>query len=639
MSAARTFRSIPFGVPNISQRSLGIPTAAYPGRIATNADLIVAVDRQQTSLALSLTSSATSMTVTDPSLIVAFSLLSIDNELVQTTGAPVGNIVPISRGFDGTTPAVHLLGATVSGMVDAWHHNALVAEIEAIENTLGPNLSHIPASSFFISSAYNFAPQSPGGLLVIGANQITLTPVPPGVNGTDRFHYLYISGGSGTPEAALIIGGTAAAGAPTGNLIIQCVNTHSGAWTIESNSGGIKEASCAQGEKGTVTMPAGTIALYPPLILPTSVSLAGAGCYASLIHSQAASVPAIVIVNYDKGEGTGYLGEHRDYQLQGPEGGQGFWLGGNVAGISSSWQGDQVRVTNCYFWGFNQTLCIYGSNFSVFDKCMFAPLSSGLGTSVYVPSGGGSLQPIEFYGCVITGQNVAVQMDNSNFGAAYMLFMGGQVSGVLQGQELDWESHGTHFEPNVHNQMIVNVTTGCVVKIYGGLISLHLDTLMAAALSMTNAGSTCIIDGPNLLVDSGQTVTAFVNFGGASFRLKDPVVQTGAGVFTSLYAFPSGVPAICSIDLGIQSTTVSAAATLVFPQGSFPGRSVVTISGATVGGSGITAVTGLLGGQEGLITCLQAQTFTAGASIGNTITLTPNVPYTYYFTGTQMWIR
>jgi hypothetical protein len=491
------------------------------------------------------------------------------------------------------------------------------------------------------SPDYNFPPQSPGGSLVVGQNVITLTPVPLGVNGTDRFHYLYISGGTGTAEGVLITGGTAVAGATTGTVIVSCANTHTGAWTIQSASTGIKEASCAQNETGTVRMPTGTLTLRASLVLPTTLSLEGMGAYATFIQAVAAADPAIVIANYDKGEGTGWFGEHRDYQLMGSESGQGFYIGGGVLGISSTWQGDQVRVTNCYFNRFNQTLVIRSGNFCVFTRCMFAPLSSGLGTTIYIPAGGGSLQPMEFYACVLTGQNIAVQMDNSNYGAAYLLYMGGQVSGVVMGNELCWESHGTHFEPNVHGQLIINVTTSSVIKIFGGLLSVHLDTLMAAAINVTGANSTFTIEGTYVIVDGGQIVTNFVNFGGGAggkFRMQGINVAP-AGGFTNMYAFPSGVPNICSIDLGIVSVTVTAAATLVFPQGSTTARSVVTIQGATIGGSGITAVSGLILGQYGLITCLQTQTFTSGASIGNTITLNPNVPYTYYFSGTQIWIR
>src|SRR6187399_1599875 len=144
----RTFRTAGFGA-GVSARSLGKPAAAFPGRVATDADLMIAVDRQQTRLASPLDSSALSMTVENAAAISAYNLLTIDNEIVKTTGPPVGNVVPISRGFDGTTPALHLASATVSGFIDAYHHNALVAEVEAIQQALGANLSAIPSSAVF----------------------------------------------------------------------------------------------------------------------------------------------------------------------------------------------------------------------------------------------------------------------------------------------------------------------------------------------------------------------------------------------------------------------------------------------------------------------------------------------------------
>ena len=272
MSASRTFRSTQFGALGAVPQSLGIPAAAFPGRVATNSDLMVAVDRQQTRLAAALNSSDTSMTVANPAIIGAFNLLSIDDELVKTTAAPTGNVVPISRGFDGTTPAVHLAGALVSGMVDAWHHNALAAEVEAIEGALGPNLSALPLSPIVAVTPYKFAPQTPGGTLAPGNQVITLAPVPKGVNGTDKNHYLYISGGAGTAEAVLITGGTAVSGAPSGTVIVNCANAHSGAWTIQSASAGIYEAYIANPWR-KLYMPAGRYIMYATLNFETVTSL------------------------------------------------------------------------------------------------------------------------------------------------------------------------------------------------------------------------------------------------------------------------------------------------------------------------------------------------------------------------------
>src|SRR5262245_14777889 len=111
-----TSRPFLVGSPLISPRSIGKPAASYPGAIATDQHLAIAVDRQQTKLAAILSDTATSMQLVNPAMATQWSLLSIDDEIVQVTGAPTGTSVPISRGFDGTTAAIHLSGATVSGL-------------------------------------------------------------------------------------------------------------------------------------------------------------------------------------------------------------------------------------------------------------------------------------------------------------------------------------------------------------------------------------------------------------------------------------------------------------------------------------------------------------------------------------------
>ena len=286
MSAARTlpFRGTRFGSPGAGSLSLGIPAAAYPGRVATNSDLIVAVDQQQTTLLLPMGVSDLTATVLDPSSIKAFNLLSIDSEIVKTLGPPAGNVIPVSRGFDGTLPAAHVSGAIVAGFIDAYHHNAVVAEIEAIETFLGPNGINIPSSSQ--QGPIPFTPQTPGGNLVVGANAITMSPVPKGVNGTDVNHYLWISGGTGTAEAALITGGSGVAGQPSGQIIITCANAHSGAWTIQTASAGIQEAIVANAG-GSVQIPAGFNVIHAPITVDLpgvqAVAIVGLGVGISYI--------------------------------------------------------------------------------------------------------------------------------------------------------------------------------------------------------------------------------------------------------------------------------------------------------------------------------------------------------------------
>lgn len=236
-SSRRTFGVSSFGAPGIAPGiatfSQGKPPAKFPGSVATDSDLIIAVDRQETSLAFPLNSTDTFMTVIDPAGIIAYCLLTIDSEIVKTIGPPVGKVVPIQRGFDGTIPSVHLAGTLVSGFIDAWHHNTLVSEIEAIENALGPNLANIPGSAVLTNSSYDFAPRSPGGSLTVGANSIALSPMPAGLA---VGNYLYVSGGTGAAEAVQITGVSG------GSIIVTCANTHSGAWTIQSATGGVQEA-------------------------------------------------------------------------------------------------------------------------------------------------------------------------------------------------------------------------------------------------------------------------------------------------------------------------------------------------------------------------------------------------------------
>src|SRR5262245_3799733 len=270
------------GVPGIAPRSIGKPTASFPGAVTTDQHLAIGVDRQQTTLATILSDTATSMTVANASIIVVNSLLSIDDEIVQVSGTPTGNSVPITRAFEGTTAAIHLSGATVMGLVDAYHHNTLVAEIEAIENALGPNLTRIPGSAPYLNAGhYIFNPQQPGGTITGGVtNIITLSRVPAGVNGTDTNHYLWVSGGTGTAEAVLITGGTAVAGAASGTLFFTAANTHTGAWTIQTATSGIKEAMVALGANGgTILVAGGVQTIHAPIIIDinNSVQIKGSG--------------------------------------------------------------------------------------------------------------------------------------------------------------------------------------------------------------------------------------------------------------------------------------------------------------------------------------------------------------------------
>lgn len=168
-------------------------------------------------------------------------------ELAGTNSGTVG--APLCNDANG--------GATTSGCV------GLPAGTQLQYLRIQPNTGNNTTTQFaaipgvFYATDYVFPVQTPGGSLIVGNTSITMTPVPQGVNGSDVGHRLYVSAGTGTAEACLITGGTGTAGQASGAIIINCANTHSGAWTIQSACGGAQEAIQAAGS-GTVFFPAGT---------------------------------------------------------------------------------------------------------------------------------------------------------------------------------------------------------------------------------------------------------------------------------------------------------------------------------------------------------------------------------------------
>ncbi|HEY4053529.1 MAG TPA: hypothetical protein VGL74_07300 [Terriglobales bacterium] len=88
-----------------------------------------------------------------------------------------------------------------------------------------------------------------------GTKTISLASCTPGVTGNEPKYYVYISG-TGTPEAALVTGGTCAGNNQPGTLQFTTVNAHAAGYTVSSASGGLQEAIIAA--RFTPTNPTGT---------------------------------------------------------------------------------------------------------------------------------------------------------------------------------------------------------------------------------------------------------------------------------------------------------------------------------------------------------------------------------------------
>ena len=122
--------------------------------------------------------------------------------------------------------------------------------------------------------------QTPGGSLTVGSNVITLT-MPAGVTLASVGTFVYISNGSGTAEAVQITGWSSTA------IAVTCVNSHSGAWTVGSASGGIQEIVTLGGSSGSVIqLPPGIIAIYAPIRCSYPVTILGSGMRITELRAQ-----------------------------------------------------------------------------------------------------------------------------------------------------------------------------------------------------------------------------------------------------------------------------------------------------------------------------------------------------------------
>jgi hypothetical protein len=501
-----------------------------------------------------------------------------------------------------------------------------------------------------------------GVLSSSGAGKVlTFTSAPKGIAYSASYPtYVYISGGTGTAEAALITATTCLpAGGTACTVTVTTANTHSGAWTTQSASGGIKEASIATGGKGVINLPSGDLNIRAPLILPTTQTLFGhggattalAGTNTTLVCAAAAS-PCLVIAD---GAGTATnqgVGIHRGYSLLGPGSGYGLWIGGDPSSVfaPTAWTGSYVRFENINVTGFAEAAYHRKGNFVDYSGVVL----TGTTSAFHIPSDcAGEMQPINIYNSLIStppGGPASIDMDCSGTMSGPVTVFGGQISGTITGDAVDLEFFGSHFESNENGIPLLNITNNAqhLVRIHGGILAFHgaAATTLASGIIMSGAGLYSLsIEGAWIQADTGYTVTNMVEFDptlGGDLVIRNNVFAL-AGTFTNL--FSSTLTTMQTARISVEqpvapsaATGVTAGATVTFPHGNYPVTQPMRVFGATVGG-GITAVAGLRAYSSGTLSTNDAQTFTAGATIGNTITTTANLPYQFYFDGTKIWIN
>jgi hypothetical protein len=136
----------------------------------------------------------------------------------------------------------------------------------------------------------NVAKQVTGDLSASGAGKVlTFADAPAGLVAGG---YVYIIGGTGTAEAALITASTCAtSGGGSGTITITTANTHTGAWRVTSATAGIQEAvnvASAGNTGGDIIVPAGNHAVHAPITVKCNgISIRGEGHKSKIISTHA----------------------------------------------------------------------------------------------------------------------------------------------------------------------------------------------------------------------------------------------------------------------------------------------------------------------------------------------------------------
>lgn len=148
--------------------SLFAQTSTFPAAVATDADMKVQVNGTQTTLTAALSAVATSTTVSSCTSIGPNMLATINTEIIAIANC-LGNTLTFAttspgctngRACDNSTAATHVSGANVSLFADAWHHNSLRVQVEAIQAALysgaSPTFANITSNANVNAKAFNF---------------------------------------------------------------------------------------------------------------------------------------------------------------------------------------------------------------------------------------------------------------------------------------------------------------------------------------------------------------------------------------------------------------------------------------------------------------------------------------------------
>ena len=211
-------------------------TAVFPSSVATDSDLLVAKDDAWSVLSSSIDETTLNIPVANASRFIYPSSVKIESELIKICNISGNTLIACSggRGFGGTTAAKHSSGVIVEDVITAKHHNLLAAEIKAIEEALGPDLSHpinkgtsLPTSCS-VGDLYFKTDATPGENIYLCTSENTWTQVQTGSSNSLTIENEFSTQGA-VPVAA----------AGSGRAVVESplvVDAESGSMTINSSN-------------------------------------------------------------------------------------------------------------------------------------------------------------------------------------------------------------------------------------------------------------------------------------------------------------------------------------------------------------------------------------------------------------------
>ncbi|MGA8764316.1 MAG: hypothetical protein WB562_15725, partial [Candidatus Sulfotelmatobacter sp.] len=161
--------------------------------------------------------------------------IEIQSVPVAATAPTDGQVLAYSLSAGQYAPATPsgAAGGVVTGPVTS----------QNIAQPVGTQLSVNNLSGIRYVTAMDNWSVSPSGSLVGGTSAtVTLSPCPLGVDTSGNSMYFVYLSGQGTPEPAMVTGGTCTSGAASGTIVFTPQNTHAAAYALSSASSGIQEA-------------------------------------------------------------------------------------------------------------------------------------------------------------------------------------------------------------------------------------------------------------------------------------------------------------------------------------------------------------------------------------------------------------